>query len=459
MPYFLSPIGNDQQCSASGAPLSGGKIYTYLAGTSTPSPTYTDSTSGTTQANPIILNSLGLPASAIWMNGGISLKFVIRDAADVLIRTIDNVSGINDSAINASEWTDYTAVPTYISATSFSVPGDQTLTFQVNRRVRTSNTGGLVYGRITASVYASTITTVTVLNDSGALDAGLSVVSYGFLSFSPTSLPYAIYAGAGANADITSMTALTSIPDGSVSNIPTVNSSFKKLAASATGSSANVSVTADEVVLSNSGNQYVTLRAVSLTIAGTSVGANALDAGTIAASTWYSVWVIWNGTTTAGLLSLSATAPTLPSGYTHKARIGWIRTDGTGNKYPLSFQQYGRRVQYKVAGNVANIPIMASGVNGSVSIPTWVAVAWANYAPSTAAKLQMALKINNANAMVAPSNSYGSKDSFTNPPSLELGNTAVLTGSIELIPESSSVYWAADAANCLLAIQGWEDNI
>lgn len=193
--YYLSPIANDQQVNSAGAPLSGGKIYTYLAGTSTASATYTDNTGATPQANPIILNSLGLPASPIWLLGGFPLKFIIKDSSDALIRTIDNISGVNDTSSTASEWTSSGLTPTYISATSFSVVGDQTAIFQVNRRVRTTNTGGLIYGRITASVFASTITTVTVINDTGSIDSGLSAVAYGFLSYSPSSVPYALYAG------------------------------------------------------------------------------------------------------------------------------------------------------------------------------------------------------------------------------------------------------------------------
>ena len=66
MAYFLSPIGNEPQVDANGNPVSGGKILTYLAGTTTAAATYTSITGATPQANPIILNSLGLPASPIW---------------------------------------------------------------------------------------------------------------------------------------------------------------------------------------------------------------------------------------------------------------------------------------------------------------------------------------------------------------------------------------------------------
>jgi hypothetical protein len=249
-----------------------------------------------------------------------------------------------------------------------------------------------------------------------------------------------------------------------------IQGSFKNLQASSTGLSANVLVLADEIIVENISNAYQTLRNVSLTIAGTSVGANALDNGTIAASTWYSVWVIWNGTTTAGLLSLSATAPTMPSGYTHKARVGWIRTDASGNKYPLSFIQFGRKVQYKVvtSSNVANIPILASGAAGNVSTPTWVAVGIGNYVPSTASQIDVLLNAVNQNvAMAAPNNAYGAYTSTTNPPPMSMASTTQGTANAGfgwsymtrmMTIESANIYWAS-GGNGLLAAMGWEDNI
>jgi hypothetical protein len=225
MSYYLSPIGNDQQCDANGNPLVGGKIYTYLAGTSTPAATYTDSTSGTSQANPIILNSLGLPASAIWMLGGQAMKFVIQDSSSVLIRTIDNVTGINDtsSLTTSSEWVSSGFTPTYISGTSFSVVGDKTSILQANRRVQTTNAGGSIYSSIVTSVYSVGITTVTVANDSGTLDAGLSVLFYGMLSATNPSVP-AAYAkdsavvhntgneSVGGNKTLTGVTTFSNMP-------------------------------------------------------------------------------------------------------------------------------------------------------------------------------------------------------------------------------------------------------
>jgi hypothetical protein len=181
MAYFLAPIFNDQQVDSNGAPLSGGSIYTYLAGTSSAYPTYTDNTGLTPQANPIVLNSLGLPSSPIWLTGGISYKFTIRDALGVLQRTIDNISGINDANVSVSQWVTFGAAPTYISATSFSVAGDQTGTFQVARRIQATVTAGVVYGTITAAAF-STVTTVTVKLDSGALDSGLNTVALGLLT-------------------------------------------------------------------------------------------------------------------------------------------------------------------------------------------------------------------------------------------------------------------------------------
>jgi len=241
---------------------------------------------------------------------------------------------------------------------------------------------------------------------------------------------------------------------------PATVGAIRNLAASATGLSATVSVTADEIVVENSSNAYATLRSVSLSISGaTSGSANALDTGTLAASTWYSVWVIWNGATTAGLLSLSATAPTLPSGYTHKARVGWIRTDASGNKYPLAFKQSGRRVQYIVGGgNVTATLIMASGASGSVSTPTWTALAVGAFVPSTATEIAVSLTTTSTNQiMCAPNNAYGQIASTTNPPPLSLYAYGACSVTGRLLLESTNIYYAATAGQVVCL--GWEDNL
>jgi hypothetical protein len=66
-------------------------------------------------------------------------------------------------------------------------------------------------------------------------------------------------------------------------------------------------------------------------VAGT--GNGALDTGTIAANTWYHVHMISNaaGSSVDVIVSLSVTAPTLPSGYTLFRRIGAMRTDGSSH--------------------------------------------------------------------------------------------------------------------------------
>lgn len=191
MAYFLSPVLNEQQFDANGDPLAGGQIYTYLAGTTTPVTTYKTST-GTAQTNPIVLDSSGNypTGTQLWLDGGFSYKFVIQNSLGATLRTIDNITGVNDANLTPDEWTPYTSSAfTYLSATSFSVVGDQTNIFQVDRRVRTQNTGGLIYSTIFTSIYSAPNTTITLVNDSGVLDAGLSAVSYALLSSINPSLP------------------------------------------------------------------------------------------------------------------------------------------------------------------------------------------------------------------------------------------------------------------------------
>lgn len=79
---------------ANGAPLSGGKVYTYFAGTSTPQAAYTDSTGGIALSNPVILDSAG--RAQIWLIG--SYKIIVKDSLDNTISTTDNITASSATA-------------------------------------------------------------------------------------------------------------------------------------------------------------------------------------------------------------------------------------------------------------------------------------------------------------------------------------------------------------------------
>jgi hypothetical protein len=197
MTVKFSAWGNSQFVDSTGAPAVGWKIETYVAGSSTPATTYTTSAGNVQQSNPIVLNALGLPTvGQIWLTEGVSYKLVLTNAAGTVQKTEDNISGVNDSNVSQDEWVSGPA-PTYIGATSFSLVGDQTGTFQVGRRVKTTNSGGTIYSTITVSAFAA-VTTITVVNDSGTLDSGLSAVSYGLLSATGPSVPN--FAGPSSNS-------------------------------------------------------------------------------------------------------------------------------------------------------------------------------------------------------------------------------------------------------------------
>ena len=77
-----------------GDPLTGGKLYTYYAGTTTPLATYTSSAGNTPHTNPIVLNAAGrVPGGEIWLDILQRYKFVVKTSTEVLIATYDNIGG------------------------------------------------------------------------------------------------------------------------------------------------------------------------------------------------------------------------------------------------------------------------------------------------------------------------------------------------------------------------------
>ena len=89
--------------SDNGVPLSGGKLYSYEAGTTTPQTTYTSANGVTAHANPIVLNSAGRVATGeIWLTAGQNYKFVLKTSTDITIATWDNITGINGTGITSN---------------------------------------------------------------------------------------------------------------------------------------------------------------------------------------------------------------------------------------------------------------------------------------------------------------------------------------------------------------------
>jgi hypothetical protein len=95
MAVNLSPIGNGVSfLGLTGLPLSGGKLYSYQAGSSTPLATYTTVSGTIANANPIILGTDGRAPNEIWLTFGYNYKFILQDANNATIATYDDIYGI-----------------------------------------------------------------------------------------------------------------------------------------------------------------------------------------------------------------------------------------------------------------------------------------------------------------------------------------------------------------------------
>lgn len=83
---------------ANGDPLSGGKLHTYAAGTTTLQTTYSNVTLTSANTNPIVLDSAG--RATIFTSPGSSFKYLLTDADDVTMWTADNILSVPESTAN-----------------------------------------------------------------------------------------------------------------------------------------------------------------------------------------------------------------------------------------------------------------------------------------------------------------------------------------------------------------------
>lgn len=264
----------------------------------------------------------------------------------------------------------------------------------------------------------------------------------------------AAYLG-GGNWQILSYQRASGLP---LKEIPMAAGVFSNLSI-ATSGTLTYSLTANYISLSN------TLQAKlfnSIGLAGniSTSGANGLDSGAVANNTWYSVWVIGTPAgATASLLSTSATTPLMPTGYTYKSRVGWLRTNGSA-QFRGSIQK-GNRAQWVVSGG-EQLQTIVTGVVGSVAVPTYVAQSTAAYAPTTAASIELMLTgLVTSISAAAPNASYGAYNSAGNqPPLMNVcfnDNCQATVASFML--QTAQVFYASDNANNYLKAVGWVDNL
>lgn len=85
------PVPKAQFFNNNGQPLAGGLVYSYLAGTSTPTPTYQNAAGTTANTNPVVLDSTG--RANIWLLTTLSYKIVVQTSAGLTLYTTDGITG------------------------------------------------------------------------------------------------------------------------------------------------------------------------------------------------------------------------------------------------------------------------------------------------------------------------------------------------------------------------------
>lgn len=84
--------------------LSGGKIFTYANGTTTPQDTWKDAALSVLNTNPIILGADGRPPFSIFADDADVFSILVKDSADVVVTaTIDDVSFVSAFTLDAAD--------------------------------------------------------------------------------------------------------------------------------------------------------------------------------------------------------------------------------------------------------------------------------------------------------------------------------------------------------------------
>ncbi len=147
-------------------PLSGGLIYTYAAGSSTPKTAYKQQGESSNHTNPIVLDSNGRPPSnGIWLNGAYKIVIKSSDGATTY-HTLDNLN-----EYNPVDWTGLTASISDLNTASTALGAAGTVTASKGVVVDSSKNIS-TFGNLTATnLIANTSIQTPLIKDSNGLSA------------------------------------------------------------------------------------------------------------------------------------------------------------------------------------------------------------------------------------------------------------------------------------------------
>ncbi len=279
--------------------------------------------------------------------------------------TVWNINLAGDPGSPLGQKVDYVFVATAAQST-FSGPDShsQVLSYTAGALEIAVNGLKMPFDKYTASDGTSIVLTAP-LNDGDVLDV------LAFAAFNPADT----LAKSANGADIVNKAAFrANLGVG----VPVVRSNLAGLQMATAGSAATFGVGAGTAADSTNVDMLALGSSLTKSTSAWAFGNNngALDTGAIAANTWYHVYVIKRADTGVVdvLVSLSASAPTLPANYSLFRRIGAMKTDGSA-KWTAFFQIGDRFIWAVTKSDYANFAGLSTSIAAlNISVPTGIVV-------------------------------------------------------------------------------------
>lgn len=228
----------------------------------------------------------------------------------------------------------------------------------------------------------------------------------------------------------------------------------------------NTTLTVASGIARDSTNVYDMQNKNTITVSTAFSGVNGLDTGTVAANTWYAVYLIYDTSRqlpAATVLSTSASQPRMPSAsnvtYSAFRRVGWVRTDGSSNL--LNFVQAGTQTSRFYQWD-ASRSVLAGG-----SATTFTAVNLSAGAPAQQNEVALTLQYTpSAAANTTSLRPTGSAVAAASSPVLLKSSTAaqLIIPSVRIIPRvtggNASIDYVVTASDSLtILVTGFADNL